>query len=105
MLLILLIVVSSVVIVVCAVSEAVGDHATLIGYCVAVAVGALLAACNAWGMNRLVARLAKITVSMPPVSQEWAGSVFWAAVMLVWLPLIGFVATWCASIALRVAGS
>lgn len=102
MLLTLLAAVSSVTLLVSAVLAARHEHAALGGYLLAIVVGLLLAACNAWMIYKAGNLLANRTSSSSKPRQEWFGRAFFLVILL-WLPLAAFIGGWVASAVMRVA--
>ena len=85
MLLTLLMAASSATFLVSALLAARDDNPTVGKYAVAVLVGALLAAFNAWTVHKAGVLLADRTAALSQTRQEWAGKAFFL-VMLMWLP-------------------
>jgi len=102
MLLTLLAASSSVTFLASAVLAAKHEHAALGGYLLAVLVGLLLAACNAWVIYRAGDRLAGATASSSKARQEWFGRAFFL-VFLLWLPLAAFLGNWVTLAVMRFA--
>jgi hypothetical protein len=92
MLLTLLAAVSSVTFLASAVLAAKNTHAAIGGYVLAIIIGLLLAACNAWVVYKAGEHVANLTSS----------SSFFLAILL-WLPLAAFLGNWVALVVMRFA--
>jgi len=102
MLLTLLAAVSSVTFLASAVLAAKNTHAAIGGYVLAIIIGLLLAACNAWVVYKAGERVANLTSSSSQSRQEWFGRAFFLAILL-WLPLAAFLGNWVALAVMRFA--
>jgi hypothetical protein len=102
MLLTLLMVLTSVTFFASAVITAKHERATLAGYLLAIVIGLLLAACNAWVVYKAGDLMAMLTSSSSKVRQDWVGRLFFLAIM-VWLPLAAFLGNFVASTLMRFA--
>ena len=69
-------------------------------YIVAVIIGLLLAACNAWMVYKAGDILAGLTKSWSKSRQEWSGRAFFL-MMLLWMPFAAFIGDWVTSAAIR----
>jgi hypothetical protein len=100
MLLTLLAATSSVTFLISAVLAARHANAPLGDYVVAIVIGLLLAACNAWMVYKAGGILADLTKSWSQSRQEWAGRAFFL-VMLLWIPFAAFFGDWVTLAAIR----
>jgi hypothetical protein len=103
MLLTLLTAASSVTFFVSAVLAVRHANASLGDYVVAIIIGLLLAACNAWVLYKSGDILANLTSSCSNSRQEWCGRGFFLAMML-WIPFAAFLGNWVTLSVIRVAG-
>jgi hypothetical protein len=71
------------------------------GYLLAVVIGLLLAAANAWAMYKVLDNLVRLS---PRWSEsEWFGVAIFSAIVLFWLPLATFLGYWVGAAAIRTA--
>jgi hypothetical protein len=85
-----------------AVLAAIHEHATLGGYVLAIVIGLLLAACNAWIVYKAGDVVADLTSSCSKPRQKWCGRVFFLVILL-WIPLAAFLGDWTTSAVIRFA--
>jgi hypothetical protein len=76
------------------------QHAALGGYVLAIIIGSLLAACNAYVLYKAGDVVASLTRSSSKSMQEWCGRAFFL-VTLLWIPTAAFLGNWTTSAAMR----